>query len=240
MRILISTVKAKNIYVDDDVDDFLKSKNIEILKFIIHIVDEPVIIALYNDNNSFSKSSKSLSKVYRTSKSTYIRTPYILRKFVGEEIMVYQENESFRKEFEAFRIKPIGFSLLKSNVNKRRIKNIDPYITKSGQMILTKEYIDKKKIKNMNELRLSFSRTDVNLINKGYIFFTMIDHYERGGSSYPMYKRVNKFRTHTLRRLQKFLSTCGKDLSNFFYLKTVRDKNYNEDVIVFKEIKNYE
>ena len=235
---MIQKIKSKNFCIQDPkIQEFMRLNEINHLKFVVDIENEIFISAKFPDYDNLLSFDKKWLKVHWGNRVVSVRTPAILKDHIGKNIDVYQE-KIFNDKRELFRVKPVDFKL--NNIFKKKCKRIKlniPYFSKSGYCVIPIDYIRKKNINNIQICRLSFNRIDSNLINLGFIFARITKHKDIGFLSYPLKECSNGMMTRTLTKVLDIIYENGKKITDFQYLKTVYDKNYKYDLIVFKEVK---
>lgn len=234
---MIQKIQTKNFIINDIfIIDFLRSKGIEHLRFSVAFDDITYLSVQFPNYNELMVLGKNWFKINYGRRKVYIRTPSFLRKYAGKEVDVYKENEEFSDKFEAFRVRPIGFSPYKfKEKNKIRIPVNFPYFSSSEYLVVTKNYILEHSISNINNLMASFNRTDSNLIQSGFIFCRLIHNPDIGNLIFPLGRYSNGLRTSKLHKIINLLSLEGKQLNNYYYLTTITDKESNHEIIIFKE-----
>jgi len=232
---MIHKIQSKNFIIDDVlIIDFLRSKSIEHLRFNIAFDNITYISVQFPNYDKLLVLGKSWQKITYGRRKVYIRTPSFLRKYSGKEIEIYKENEEFSDKFEAFRIKPIGFSPYKfKEKNSIRIPINFPYFSHSGYFVVTKNYITEHSI-SINNLIVSFNKTDLHIIQSGFIFCTLMHSPDSGELVSQLVRYSNGLRTTKLNKLINILLLNGKQLNNYSYLTTIKDKSKHE-IIIFKE-----
>ena len=235
---MIQKLKVRNFCIqDNNIKEFMRINQVEHLKFNTVLDDEVYIIVEYPDYDNLLSFDKNWLNVNWGGRAVYVRIPSIFRDHIGQEVEVYQDN-IFRKSHEVFRIRPIGFDLVKGlKAKSRRIKINVPYFSKEGQCIIPKKYIRDNNLTRIFTSRLSFNRVDSYLVSQGFIFARVTRERDVGGLSYPLMECSNGVRTRKINGVLDILCEHGKKIRNFQFLKTVYDKTYEYDLIVFKEVK---
>lgn len=235
---MIQKLKIRDFCIKDKhIEEFMRIRQIEHLKFNIVLEDEEYVSAEYPDYENLFSFDKSWFKVHWGKRAVYIRTPSIFKDHVGKEVEVYQD-QIFRKNYEAFRIRPIGFKLDYNNKTARKRVNINvPYFTSNGQCVLPKKYIYDNNLYKILTSRLSFNRIDYHSVKQGFIFARIAGGKDPGRLSYPLMECSNGVRTRKVHGVLDIVGESDKKIINFQFFKTVYDKNYGYDLIVFKEVK---
>ena len=234
---MIQKLKVRSFCIRDScIEEFMRINQVEHLRFNIILEDEEYISVEYPDYDNLLSFDKTWLKVHWGGRVVYVRNPSIFRDHIGKEVEIYQD-KIFRKSYEVFRIKPIGFRFTKNLKPKsKRVKINVPYFTKSGQCVIPKKYIVDNNLVKILSSRLSFNRIDSYLVSRGFIFARVTKSRDIGRLSYPLMECSNGVRTRKINGVLDVIDENGKDLKNFQFFKTVYDKNYKYNLIVFKEV----
>ena len=232
-------VKPKSIQISDPgVLETMARNNVRYVSYslIEEGNGEPVIVARMPDNAEDLTLGKSWMSVHYN-RNVWTRTPKILQGYAGQRVLVYTE-QIFKEPYELFRIRSLGFSFGETRQRKQRVKVDVPYFTKSGIVVIPRNYINKYLNSKAAIARLSFNMVNELLISQGYLWahFTIGD--ERGKMLYPLHQCTNGLRTRTPVNLIDRVANQGKDLSRYQYFTTVGQESFEYGVIVFEEIKD--
>jgi len=186
-----------------------------------------LIIVKKHNNEMLSKSWIRLHYGYV---GWYIRTPVILKQFVGKKVEYYIETSS-PLENEIFRIKPIDFKFMENKKVKKR--NVVPYILDSGIFVLPMEYVKKHVGSHILSCKLSFNNNTALTISCGTIYCHITR--ERGGFSSKLRIYKDKICTGRMNKIVNLIDVHAKKLSDFIYEETIARDYTDYGIIVFKE-----
>jgi hypothetical protein len=191
----------------------------------------------FPDYNKELTLGKQWMKVTYGKRKIYVRTPSILKPYVGKNIKVYKDR-AFESEFELFRVAPVDFEMKKIFYNKKRRASLDtPYFSKTSYCVIPRKYIREHSGVEIFSSRLSFNRTDALVLESGYIYCRIfLYENELGNLIYSLSKCTNGARAR-VNKLSEIVAEAGKDLINFQYEATVFDDNNKYNLIVFKEVR---
>jgi len=228
-------LRQRTITIDDpNVLKKIESENIEHVRPQI-ISDNGIFVAMkYPDYKTQLSFGKSWIKVYKARPGTQIRTPGFLRPYAGKEIELFEEKIN-PIERELFRIGSVGFDFNFDVAEKSKETQINPVFSKSGFCVIPKSYVEGFVGVNISGLKLSFNKTNVVHVNDGYLLSRITGDHEYGNLSYPIYSYGKRFRTRKMTTLINYLNDHGKDLSKFYYDKTIYSEKSKCNLIVFKE-----
>ena len=234
---MIQKIRSRNFPIQNSsVIDFMRINQIEHLRFDINLEDDMYISVQYPDYNNLLSFEKSWFKIHWGKRAVSIRNPSIFKDHIGKEVEIYKE-KIFTKNYELFRIRPIGFDIINDiKLRKRRIKINIPYFSKSGYCVIPKEYIKKNNLVKIFRSKLSFNRIDSHLVSTGFIFARITKERELGNLSYPLRECSNGFCTRSLNGVLDIVFENGKKITDFQYIDTTYDEKYDYDLIIFKEV----
>jgi hypothetical protein len=232
----IMIIKPRNLVIDNpEIASFLISNKINHLCFVPSLGGDDSIVAKYPDYANEISFGRKWFKVHLGPRKVSVRTPNFLLPYEEKEVEFFIERDVTEK-FEAFRMKTVGF-LPEGMFSRKRIIIRDdvPYITKTGRIVLPKEYIAEYKLRGYPSARIFADRTNDQVVKSGMIWLVLDTSMRSGPSAYALKNFGYALRTKRVDYLTGLVEMLGKKIYNFRYRTTVRDETLNQDVIVFKE-----
>lgn len=231
-------IKSRTFEIEDEgIIDFLRRNNVDHLRFIASIDGEFVLIVKYPDYANEPVLGRQWMKISYGKKKVSIRTPSFLKPFIGKSVNVYID-DTYKEDFEAFRLTPVDFDLSKKVFGKKRkVVSTMPYFSGSGYCIIPKRYISEYVGSNIFSSRISFERTDSSTLDDGKILARIFihDESERSRYVYSLSECVNGARAW-IGGLSNMAQEFGKDLNKFKYKQTMFDSEKECNIIVFEEV----
>jgi len=233
---MIHRIQAKNFVIKDQaIIGSMRDRGIKHLKFRMELNKEAYFSIEYPDYDNLITLEKQWLKLIYGPRKVYIRTPSILKEFVGKDLDIYRD-EVFPVSLEAFRAKPIGFSIEPlSRKGKRGVGMNYPYFSSSGFFVIPDQYIRDHGFGNdILGSRLSFNRTDGFLVEKGILLCRITK--EREDYSFPLRRYTNGVCTRKIFAFEKLIVSYGKSIDNFIYNSTIDEKKTGHKLIAFEEV----
>jgi len=228
-------IRARSFIIQDNsVIEFMQKNHIKHIRFIADLNNgEACILVKFPDYSKELTFGKQWMKVIYGKRGVYVRTPSILKPYVGKNIRIYRDI-IFGDQFELFRVVPVDFEIKGPFSSNRRLSMNVPYFSKTAYCIIPRKYILEHVGIEIFSSKLSFNRTDALVIDSGYIFCRIfLNNPDNGMLIYTLSRCTNGVRAR-VKKLSEIVSEAGKDLSNFQYETTIHDSGY--DLIVFKEV----
>lgn len=235
---MIQKIRAKDLVVtDDEIVDFIKNNDIRHLKLMAGFDYSAYLYLIYPDYKKELTLSRDWLNIRYRNYAISVRTPSMLRQYVGNNINIVRDKSSKERRLELFKIRPIDFEFEGLfNGFYKKIKTNIPYFTKSGHFVIPQKFANDNIGEAIDFSRISFDRVNNELIERGYIFCRLVSPTDKSGFTYPLSKRTNGHRTRQLVELQQKLEIYGKNMINFKYKTTTHDDDNHYDLIVFEEI----
>lgn len=231
---MIHKIQAKNLIINDQkIIGFMRNNSIKHLKFRIEFDKDAYFSIEYPDYDNLMTLEKQWLKITYGPRKVYVRTPSILKGFAGKDLDIYQE-EIFPVKFEAFRAKPVDFSI-EDTKGKRGVGVNYPYFSSSGFLVIPDQYLRNNNFGNdILESRLSFNRTDGFLLNQGIMLCRITK--EKEDYSFPLRRYANGVCTRRLSSFSDLVIGYGKDMRNFIYNSTIDETKTGHKLIAFEEV----
>jgi hypothetical protein len=230
-------IRARNFKIDHkNVLDIINNLGIKYLRlFLTKDYDNKIVISVKMIDPGIQDYTSSFCSKIFFKKSCYIYTPELLRKYVGKNVLCYQDMSVFRDKEELFKITPIGFNF-DNNIPKEKIYvPYVPYFTELGILILPKNYIYDYFDNKIMIYKISFDITDSLIMNTGVIYAYFHPNTEKHYTSFKLKNTSNGLSTGVPEKLISLSKFCKKKLRNFKYHSIKFNEEYKYGMITFKE-----